>query len=337
MSWIASSVASASANDPTHFSSFILGHPMSTPPSHLIVLGSVNTDLVIHGSRLPRPGETVLGGKFFQAAGGKGANQAVAAARASETPVTFIAAVGDDDYGREALGRFNSENLCCDFIRTVPNNPTGVAIILVDGRGENMIGVASGANMHLSAADVNAVPDKTFADARVLLTCLESPLPAVTRAFERAKAAGLTTILNSAPVIDAAAVIDLLPLVDVVTPNAVEASALSGVDVFDEASALSAARVIQKRGCPRVIVTLGSRGSLLVESKHSFIPSRPVTPVDSTGAGDAFSATLAVALAEGRPLDEAVSRATTAASICVSRQGAQPSLATREEIDAADA
>ena len=307
---------------------------MSDIPSQLIVLGSVNTDLVIHGSRLPRPGETVLGGEFFQAAGGKGANQAVAAARASRTPVTFIAAVGDDDYGRAALRRFQIENLCCDFIRTVRGQPTGVALILVDGRGENMIGVASGANMRLSVADVNAVPDAVLASARVLLTCLESPLPAVTRALQRAKAAGLTTVLNPAPVSHAAAVIDLLSSVDVVTPNAVEASALSDVEVFDEASALSAARVIQKRGCPRVIITLGSRGSLLVESKHSFIHARPVTPVDSTGAGDAFCGTLAVALAEGRPLADAARWATIAASICVTRQGAQPSLPTRDEIDA---
>ena len=307
---------------------------MSDIPSQLLVLGSVNTDLVIRGSRLPRPGETVLGGKFFQAAGGKGANQAVAAARASRVPVTFIAALGDDDYGREALRRFESENLCCDFIRTVAGKPTGVALILVDGRGENMIGVASGANMHLSVADVDAVPDDVLARARVLLTCLESPLPAVARALERAKAAGLTTILNPAPVSDAVAVIDLLRSVDIVTPNAVEASALSGVEVQDEASALSAARVIQRRGCPKVIVTLGSRGSLLVESEHSFIPARPVTPVDSTGAGDAFCGALAVALAEGRPLADSARWATTAASICVTRQGAQPSLPTREEIDA---
>jgi len=147
--------------------------------SRIVVLGSVNTDLVIRGSRLPVPGETVLGGRFYRAQGGKGANQAVAAARAAGEPVTLVAAVGDDAFGREALDNFANENLDCRLLKTVPDQPSGVALILVDAEGENLISVASGANAHLTPGDVDAVPDEVFEAASVFLTCLESPLETV--------------------------------------------------------------------------------------------------------------------------------------------------------------
>ena len=167
--------------------------------SRIIVLGSVNVDLVVRGRRLPAPGETVLGGEFYRAHGGKGANQAVAAARASLEPVMFVAAVGDDGFGRESLAALARENLVARYVRTVPGCPTGVALILVDERGENLISVALGANLHLSAADVDAVPEEAFCDCRVFLACLESPVQAVRRGLERARRAGEITILNPAP------------------------------------------------------------------------------------------------------------------------------------------
>ncbi len=184
----------------------------------LIVLGSVNTDLVVRVQHLPRPGETVLGGEFFTAGGGKGANQAVAAARASTRPVTFIAAVGRDPHGEQALASFRREGLPTDFIKLSPR-PTGVALIMVDERGENMISVASGANLDLLPADVDAVLDEVFRGARVFLACLESPLETVARGLARAKTAGLLTMLNPAPLTSDSDVRGLLPLVDVLTPN----------------------------------------------------------------------------------------------------------------------
>src|SRR5262245_50957803 len=143
--------------------------------SRILVVGSINTDLVIRGPKLPRPGETVIGGEFYQASGGKGANQAVAAARAARDPVTFVGAVGDDSLGRAALDHFREENLICEFLKVVPGKPSGVALILVDERGQNLISVAAGANACLTPADIDALPGSVFSTARVFLTCLESP------------------------------------------------------------------------------------------------------------------------------------------------------------------
>ena len=304
-------------------------------PARVIVLGSINVDLVIQGPRLPLVGETVLGGRFFQSLGGKGANQAVAAARASRDPVAFIAAAGDDAYGRAAFAAFARENLVSDFIRTIAGEPTGVALIMVGSGGENAIAVASGANARLLPADVDALPQSLFDEAKVFLACLESPLDSVQRGLERAKQAGLTTILNPAPA--CAEVIDrgLLRWVDVVTPNETEAAQLTGV-LLDEIArdATAAGRRLQDLGCRAAIVTLGAAGCQVVEIESTRLPALPVRAVDTTAAGDAFNGALAVALAEGRSLLEAARFATRAAAIAVTRAGAQSSLPTRAEIDA---
>jgi len=300
----------------------------------LIILGSVNTDLVVRVQHLPRPGETVLGGEFFAAGGGKGANQAVAAARASRRPVTFIAAVGRDSYGEQALANFRREGLPTDFIKLSPR-PTGVALIMVDQRGENIISVASGANLDLLPADVDAVPDEVFRAARVFLACLESPLETVARGLARAKAAGLSTVLNPAPLTNAHDVRALLPLVDVLTPNEGELRALiaDGRDDADRAAVM--ARQAQSLGCRRVVVTLGPQGCHVADGPDSFdVSGHKVQAIDATGAGDAFNGALAVALAEGRSLAEAAAWANRAAALSVQRAGAQPSLPTRAEIDA---
>ncbi|MBI3866654.1 MAG: ribokinase [Planctomycetia bacterium] len=306
--------------------------------SSIIVLGSTNTDLVVRGSRLPAPGETVIGGEFYQAAGGKGANQAVAAARAALTPVTFVGAVGDDSHGREALERFRTEDLVCDYLKVVPDAASGVALILVDEAGQNLISVASGANARLTPDDVAAIPNSVFTSAKVFLACLETPLDTVAAGLRRARQAGLVTILNPAPASREIIAAGLLPLVDILTPNAGEAALLAGTaseaeDLDQEANALQAARALQALGCRQVIVTLGARGCLVVDASEQHVAGRPVRAIDATAAGDAFNGALAAALSEGRSLLEAAKWANIAAALSVTRRGAQPSLPTRAEIE----
>jgi ribokinase len=311
----------------------------SADAPRIIVLGSVNVDLVVRGPRLPRPGETVLGGEFFQAAGGKGANQAVAAARAATAPVALIAAIGDDEYGRQMLDGFRRDDLRTQFVRVVPRQATGVALILVDHRGENLISVASGANHVLTACDIDAVPAELFRSAAVFLTNLESPLDAVERGLRKAKDAGLLTVLNPAPADAAIGHGELARWVDVLTPNQGEAAALAGIDGAEIASAgndpIRIGRRLQEIGFARCVITLGSAGCLVLEKDVVAVPAHAVRAIDATAAGDAFNGALAVAISEGRSLVEAARWANRAAAIAVTRRGAQPSLATRAEIDAA--
>ncbi len=301
----------------------------------ILVLGSVNVDLVVRGARLPRPGETVLGGAFYQAAGGKGANQAVAAVRAGGVPVTLLAAIGDDAFGQAALVGFQQEQLDCRFLKQVSQQSTGVALIFVDAEGQNCISVASGANDLLSSADLLAIPEPVWQTAGLLLASLEIPSEAVACGVRQARERGLRTIVNPAPArLDILA--DGLPqCIDLLTPNESEAAALAGVPVSDVTTAVVAARRLQERGFESVIVTLGQRGSVVVtrgeEPWHCAAPV--VRAVDTTAAGDAFNGALAVALVERQPLRAAVAWATRAATLSVTRTGAQPSLAYRPEID----
>ncbi len=301
--------------------------------SQIIVLGSVNTDLVTRVPRLPVPGETVIGGEFYKAHGGKGANQAVAAARAAKEDVIFIAAVGDDDFGRQAREQFARERLDCQFLKVVRKTPTGVALIVVDQKGENSIAVASGANNFLEPADIDAVPDEAFKLAKVFLTCLESPLDTVLRGLMRAKEFGLLTILNPAPATPEICRGEMLRYVDVITPNEGEAALLTGAGLSDPARPMAAVQKLQELGCGRAVITLGAEGCLVVENELISIPGYEVEAVDTTAAGDAFNGALAVALAEGRSIVDAARWATRAAAIAVTRPGAQPSLPTRAEID----
>ena len=300
----------------------------------IIVLGSSNTDLVIRSGQLPQPGETILGGEFYRAAGGKGANQAVAAARAGADAVMFVAAVGDDAFGREAIAGFRGDNIDCRFIKVVAEQPSGVALIMVDSSGQNCISVALGANAHLLPADIDAIPIDVFRRAKVILACLESPLETVAVGLARARSSGLTTILNPAPASLAILDRELLKLVDILTPNEREASQLTGIEVHDAASAFRAAQALRQAGCRDVIVTLGARGCVVAAEEETEIHPLPVHAVDATAAGDAFNGALAVAIAEGRsPLAAAARWASIAAAISVTRPGAQPSLPTRAEVD----
>ena len=303
------------------------------PGSRVIVVGSINTDLVIRAGRLPRPGETVLGGEFYEAAGGKGANQAVAAARAAREPVALVAAVGDDAYGRRALDQFRRENLDTRWIKTVAGVASGVACIMVGADGENAIAVASGANQSLSPGDIDALPDELLASAAVWLTSLEIPLTTVLRGLQRAREAGLTTVLNPAPAGELRERRELLPYVDVLTPNQGEAALLTEIEGSSHHDVRASARRLQQLGCGQCVVTLGAAGCLVVGREVTEIAGHKVTAIDATGAGDALSGVLAVGLAEGRSLVDAARWANRAAALAVTRRGAQPSLPRRDELD----
>ncbi len=296
----------------------------------IVVVGSSNTDMIIQLDRIPRPGETVLGGRFTTAAGGKGANQAVAAARAGGG-VSFVARLGRDVFGDQALAGFRSAGICVDRIGRDPAAPSGVALIFVARDGENSIAVASGANGRLSPADVRkAAP--AIRGAAVMLLQLETPLPAVAEAARLAAKAGVRVILNPAParpLPDA-----LLGRVSVLTPNETEAELLTGVKVNNPAAAARAAASLLGRGVKTVIVTLGARGALVATPDIlQLVPGFKVKAVDTTAAGDIFNGALAVAMGEGRPLIEAARFANAAAALSVTRLGAQPSAPRRAEIE----
>ncbi len=296
----------------------------------LVVIGSSNTDMIIRLDRIPRPGETVLGGEFVTAAGGKGANQAVAAARAGGR-VTFVARVGQDMFGDQALAGFRHDGIRVDFVFRDPAAPSGVALIFVAKDGENSIAVAGGANARLSPTDVRRARG-ALSSASTLVMQLETPLKTVIAAAELAARAGVRVILNPAP---AQPLPDrLLRRVSLLTPNETEAELLTGVRVTSDVTAAKAAEHLLARGVHAVVLTLGARGVLLATSEgQRRIPGFRVKAVDTTAAGDVFNGALAVALAEGRPLPAAARFACAAAAISVTRVGAQPSAPTRREID----
>jgi ribokinase len=298
----------------------------------ILVIGSYNTDLVIRCPRLPAPGETILGGTFAQHHGGKGANQAVAAARlAAAGQVHFVAKVGDDAFGRQALAQLRAEGLDITGVRVAPGQPSGVALINVaTATGENSISVAAGANEHLRPADVEAA----LADAApgmVVVLQLETPLPTVLHTARQAAARGLRVVLNPAPAqpLPAGLGADLY----VLTPNETEAETLTGVRVTNEATATLAAERLHAAGIGRVVLTLGAQGAYWSDGTGAALVAPPtVQVVDTTAAGDCFNGALAVALSEGHALPDAVAFACRAAALAVTRPGAQASLPTRAEL-----
>jgi ribokinase len=298
--------------------------------SPIVVIGSSNTDMIIRLDRIPRPGETILGGEFVTAAGGKGANQAVGAARAGGQ-VTFVARVGQDMFGDQAVAGFRRDGINTDFVLRDPTAPSGVALIFVAKDGENSIAVAGGANARLSPADVKKAK-QAVASASVLVMQLETPLETVQAAAELAARAGVRVILNPAP---AQPLPDrLLKLVSILTPNETEAELLTGIPVDDDAAAAKAADKLLAKGVQTVILTLGARGAFVATKKgKQLVPGFKVKPADTTAAGDIFNGALAVALAEGKPLAEAVRFANAAGALSVTKLGAQPSAPKRQEID----
>lgn len=292
----------------------------------ILVIGSSNVDLTIRLDRLPQVGETVSGGEFYQSFGGKGANQAVAARRAG-ADVVFLTKVGADTNGTLVTQHLLSEGLPSYGIRADRREATGVALIVVDTTGRNMIAVAPGSNRLMTADEIRQHA-ALFEDVRVLLIQMEVPLPAVTQALTLAKESGVTAILNPAP---AQPLSDsVLRLVDVITPNETEAQMLTG---FPEPA--EAARLLVERGVGAVIVTLGDRGAYLLDGRGPrHVPAFPVQAVDSTAAGDAFNGALSCGLAEGWTLEEACRFAAASGALAASKRGAQASLPTRREIDA---
>jgi ribokinase len=303
---------------------------MTAPaPPCVLVVGSANVDVAVAVSRLPQPGETVSGGTLLLNHGGKGANQAVAARRLG-AQVRFIGCVGDDAAGRDVRAALEREGLDLSGLGVSAVAATGTAVIVVDAAGRNQIAVAPGANRTLGLEHVrDRGEDLAWAD--VVLCQLETPIDTVRWVLEAARRLRAITILNPAPVPDGP--LDVYPLLDYLTPNAGEASRLSGIEVTDLDSARRAADVLRARGTGAVIVTLGERGALACHAGGVVhVPAFPVAAVDTTAAGDAFNGGLAVALSEGVPLTDAVRFAGAAAALACTRRGAQPSLPTRAEV-----
>lgn len=304
---------------------------MATLSPHVVVVGSSNTDMIVQVERIPAPGETVLGGKFSMAAGGKGANQAVAAARAGAR-VSLVAALGGDALSDQALGRFRAEGINTEHVCRLEGEGSGVALIMVGQDGQNCIAVASGANHRLEVSHIHAAYE-TIKRANCLLVQLETPLPVVTEAIRTACMACVPVILNPAPAQTLPD--DLLSQVKFLTPNQSEAEFLTEMPVGDEHDAAKAAALLRQAGVETVIITLGGRGAYVAsDEQEEMVPGFSVQPVDTTGAGDVFNGALAMALGEGRPILDAVYFANAAAAISVTRLGAQPSAPTRAEIDA---
>ena len=295
----------------------------------IIVIGSSNTDMVVRSERLPRAGESVIGGDFMMAGGGKGANQAVAVARMGHR-VQFVAAVGNDIFGDAAIEGYKNFGIDTSLI-VRKNEPSGVALIMVDGAGQNSISVALGANNSLSAEDV-APALETIEAGDIVLLQLEIPMATVDACVAAAAAKGARVILNPAP----AAIVskDTLSKLYLITPNQTEAQTLTGIEVTDIASAETAAQKLVAQGVGRVVITMGSQGAYLYQDGvGELVPAHKVDAVDTTAAGDVYNGALCAALAEGTSLLDALYFAAKASAISVTRAGAQPSIPTRDEVD----
>ncbi len=298
-------------------------------PKKILVVGSSNTDMVIKTYKFPAPGETILGGRFLMNAGGKGANQAVAAARLGGV-VAFVGKIGEDIFGKQAVQQLEDEGIDVGFVAVDPDNPSGVAMITVDRNAENSIVVAPGSNGTLSPSDFDKAMSKLDESDYVLMQ-LEIPIPTVEYIAEKATLKKKKVILNPAP----AAVLsgELLQNLYLITPNETEAELLTGIKVTDEVSALKAATQLHEDGVESVIITMGAAGAFLLENGQAQLIKAPkVNAVDTTAAGDTFNGALIVALSEGKSVSEAIVFANKAASISVTRIGAQSSVPYRREI-----
>jgi ribokinase len=302
---------------------------MGAVPVRIAVVGSANVDLTFRTPRLPQPGETLTGHGFHLGFGGKGANQAVMAARLGAS-VSLVARIGADAFGQEMLRHLGAEGMDLTHVKTDRERPTGTAAIVVDDAARNCILVVPGANHGLSPQDVQAAAP-VIQSAAFVLCQLEVPLPAIQEAFRIARATGVRTILNPAPA--APLPDDLLALTDLCAPNETELQQLTGQHAGSLGEVESAARMLLRRGAKAVAVTLGERGALLVENeKATHVPAVTVSAVDPTGAGDAFIGSLAVFWAEGHSLPEAARRACAVASLTVTRPGAQSAFPSRTEV-----
>lgn len=297
----------------------------------IVVVGSSNTDMVLSTPGFPLPGQTLLGDNFFIAQGGKGANQAVAAARAG-AQVVFIARLGNDELGERARELYEADNIDTSYLTIDAEAPTGVALILVDKHsGQNSIVVAPGANEHLAPEHIELC-ESAFEDAKLVLLQLETPLPTVLHALKLAKKHQLITVLNPAP----AAILpdDLLGLVDILTPNETEAQLLTGIELNSDKAIREAAEVLLSRVNSAVVVTLGEKGVFLAHKSglRAYVPSHRVQAVDTTAAGDVFNGYFATAVAANLDIEDCVRLGNRAAAHSVTIRGAQNSIPKVEEL-----
>ena len=302
---------------------------MTANKPKITVVGSSNMDLVVKSERIPVTGETILGGDFVMVPGGKGANQAVAAAKLG-ADVFFIAKLGEDIFGSQSLSNFKKVGINTTYVTQTKQAPSGVALINIDNNGNNIIIVAPGANGILSPDDVKqAEPD--IASSGALVAQLEIPLKTVEFAAEIAHKHNVPFILDPAPAQQLSA--QLLSIVDVLTPNETEAQLLTGIEVKDQDSALAASKKMLESGIKAVILTMGAGGFLLAEGDQTkFVPAKKVNPVDSTAAGDVFTGSLATELAAGKTLLDAALFANHAAALSVTKIGAQSSIPALDEV-----
>lgn len=294
------------------------------------VVGSFNTDLMVRTPRMPVKGETILGGPFLSGPGGKGANQAVAAARLG-AEVTMLVKLGKDAFGDLAQANLEKEGILPKYILRSAESHTGVAFIIVDDTGENMIVVAGGTNDRMTTADVD-IAREAICTADIVLMQLEVPLAVIEYTARMADEAGVKVMLNPAPGQRLPA--DLLKRIDYLTPNETEAELITGQKIASVEDAQLAARDLLASGVGTAVITLGSNGALVVTSEKSeHVPGQKVQVVDTTGAGDAFNGAFAVALAEGKGLAEAAAFANVAAAIQVTRLGTAPAMPFRQEVE----
>lgn len=299
----------------------------------ILVIGSSNIDLVIHAKKLPQPGETVIGNKFLKNPGGKGANQAVAAARLGGQ-VSFITKVGNDVFGKELTDLYKKEGIDCRGVLTNDSSPTGVALINVDEHGENSITVAQGANKHLSVKDIFNL-SSLIDESDIILIQLEIPIDTVNYIIDYAGTKRKKIILNPAPAHHISD--EALSKLFAITPNETEIEYLTGIPVQNEKSTRQAANMIIKKGVENVIITMGAKGAYFMNEKEHFLtPAPKVKAVDTTAAGDIFNGAFVVALTNKKSIKESIEYACKVSSISVTRLGAQNSAPYKHEIDDID-
>ena len=295
----------------------------------IFVVGSSNTDMVVRSKSLPKPGETVLGGEFLLAHGGKGANQAVAAARLGGN-VFFVAKVGNDVFGQNAIQQFQNEKIATQFVSQAPNTASGIALINVNEQGENCIAVAPGANQFLSKKEIEEAA-ASFTSSDWALVQLEIPLESVSATLELANAHQVKTVLNPAPAQELPS--HFYEQLFAITPNETEAECLTGIKISSLDSAHEAAKSLLDFGVQHVVITLGSQGAYYLSKFENFhVPSPTVIAQDTTAAGDCFNGALVVALSEGKNWKDAITFACNAAALSVQKMGAQPSLPFRNQL-----